>query len=105
MFKGACCFDIKNHCVCSAEKRGVFLECIWIFVDSGVQQDMDMLGKAPVHYESIFSSLLRAKSKTSIDEMPAQSFVRNLMNRCLIQHSIFHQSHQSIEAGKRTMTK
>jgi len=80
-------FDLKNCLSCSPRVEAL-LASIRVFIEHGDQHAMDSVGKKLISYRSIFSSFLKTASESAVDSIEAQTFLLDVLNKLLVQHSI-----------------
>eukprot|EP00984_Skeletonema_dohrnii_P030785 scaffold22545_cov107-Skeletonema_dohrnii-CCMP3373.AAC.1 len=80
-------FDLKN-CLSSSPRVEALLACIRVVIEHGDQHAMGLVGKRLVSHRSTFSSFVKTASESAVDSIEPQTFLLDVLNKLLVQHSI-----------------
>jgi len=80
-------YTIIQKCL-TGGKQTLFLKCIRVFMEYGEQKGMDAVGKRVISHGDLFSTLVKSISESTIDGIDSRALLRDILNKCLVQHSI-----------------
>jgi len=80
-------FDITNY-LSSSPRAEALLASIRVVIEHGDQHAMGLVGKRLISHRSTFSSFVKTVSESAINNIEAQTFLLDVLNKLLVQHSI-----------------